>query len=365
MHLTLRGKVRRLINSVLIVSFASTCAQASAQGCDLLLRDGVFNTFSHTSGSYDNATWHQAWCSGTLKQTSSSGSTGVSLDVVVQSIPIGLGFNDAQQFQTMYKTQFCGAVDRTNVDFKNDSAFQKTADPSLMSAYNQCKKVESKGLETEFTESPNHQVFTVTMRYIPAFVAAGGAKPRLKSISFAPATGVTCTGTIKPPMLLDENSNSLQCQRKATANVSVLINTDVGAFSRDLPPVTPPPTDQEKVMGAMPQGTILIWAAKKPVPAGWHLCNGEAGTVDLTGRAPVGVVATKSVGDKDGEAEHSHTGTGTASSNISRQAHVWSPGHNFQAEGPDTADHSHPVTITTDTKPNLPPSTYVQFIMKL
>lgn len=208
MLFALRVLCGRVVTGVLTLSFLLTTQHAVAQGCDLLLRDGVFNSFDHTSGSYANGTWHQAWCSGTLKTTSSSGSTGVSLDVVVQSIPIGLGFNDAQQFQTMYKTQFCGANDRTQVDLRSEAAFQKTADPALMAAYNQCKKVESKGLETEFVESADHQVFTVTMRYIPAFVAAG-AKPRLKSLNFSPATSVVCTGTIKPPMLLDENSNSL------------------------------------------------------------------------------------------------------------------------------------------------------------
>lgn len=329
------------------------------QGCDLLLRDGVFNTFNAGSGSYSYDQWHQAWCSGTLKQTSSGGSTGVSLDVVVKTIPIGLNFSDAQQFQSMYQSKFCGSADRTKVNLEQESTFQKTADPVLLSEYVQCRQVETKGLETHFTESPNHKVFVVTMRYNQPFEDAN--KPSVKTISFVP-NSVSCTGTIKPPMKLDASSNSLQCERTVDTEVSVLINTDVGAFTRDLPAVTPPPTDQQKVMAAMPQGTIMGWAAKAPIPPGWHICDGQAGTVDLGGRVPYGTSDAAQVGTQDGKATHQHTVSGRTGAplnglndNVTQRGGIVAAGN----------DHTHSLSGTTNEVSNLPPVTRIIFIQKL
>ncbi len=350
-----------IIASVLIFLPALIPAVARAQGCDLLLRDGVFNVFNATSTRYSYDKWHQAWCSGTLKQTSSSGKSGATLDIGTDEISIGLGYNEAKQFQEMYQQKFCSNTNRTTVDFSQDAAFQKTADPSLLAAYVQCRQVETHGLQTYFTLSPNQKVFTVSMRYNQAFEAKD--RPRVKSISFVPAKGVRCKGTITPPMTLDANSNSLQCERLTDDAVSVLVNTDLGAFTRDLSSVTPPPSDQERVLAALPRGTILAWAAKVAVPGGWHICDGEAGTPNLLDRYPVGTNQASKVAELFGEATHSHAGTGLATENIQRLG--WSACCNFQTGGNSTFNHQHPVTITTDAKPNNPPSARVMFIMKL
>src|SRR5688572_32208853 len=111
-----RGRSKACQVAILFVLCVTRAATSWAQGCDLLLRDGIFNTFNQTSGRYAYDKWHQAWCSGTVRQVSSGSTTSVSLDMVVEAIPIGLGFSDAQQFQSYYRQQFCGNVERTNVN---------------------------------------------------------------------------------------------------------------------------------------------------------------------------------------------------------------------------------------------------------
>lgn len=354
--------VCRVAPAVLLSALLPLLAtQAQAQGCDLLLRDGVFNTFNSGASRYGYDKWHQAWCSATLKQTSSGSSTGASLDLVVEQIPIGLSYNDAKSFQEMYQSKFCSNSGGTQIDFSQESAFLKTADPSLMAAYVQCRAVETKGLETQFVVSPNQKVFTITMRYNKPFELV--QKPLVKSLSFVPAAKVTCQGTIKPPMKLDADSNSLQCERLTSDQVSVLINTSVGGFTRDLAAVQAPPSDEEKVLAALPSGTILGWAAKKALPKGWRICDGEAGTPDLTDRSPVGTKDGSKVGEKFGEETHSHNGSGTARQDITK--HGWSGCCNFESNGPSTYNHSHPVDIATDSRSNRAPSTRIVFIMKL
>ena len=349
-----------VIASIAVIGLANP-AIALAQGCDLLLRDGVFNSFNQTSGRYAYDKWHQAWCSGTIKQSGSSSSTSVSLDMVVEAIPIGLGFSDAQQFQSFYKQQFCGNVDRTKIDLAQDAAFTKTADPALVAAYVQCRQVENAGLVANFTLSPDQKVFTIAMRYNGPFEMA--TRPALRSISFVPATAVKCAGTIKPPMKLTADFHALQCERTSDKQVSIMLNTAVGAYTRHLAAVPAPPSDQQIIMAALPSGTILGWAAKTPIPAGWRICDGQAGTPNLVNRVPLGTSAAADVAQLTGADTHSHQASGTATNNITH--HGWAPGIQFQRDGPQTFSHTHPVAVTVDAAPHLPPATRIIFIMKM
>lgn len=331
------------------------------QGCDLLLRDGVFNAFNASSGRYTYDKWHQAWCSGTLKQSGSSSQTGANLNLGVEEISLGIGFSDARTFQEMYQQKFCGNNARSTIDFSQEAAFQRTADPGLIAGYTQCRKIETRGLETVFQASPTQNVFTVSMRYSQLF--ENNARPKVKSIGFLPKGTVRCTGSLVPPMYLNASFNSLQCERLKDSPVSVFVDTELGAFTRDLPAVTPPPSDTERVLAALPRGTILAWGARQRIPTGFHVCDGTAGTPDLKDRYPIGTIEEAKIGETLGEAKHSHSGSGTASMDIAK--HPWAPGAQFESEGNHTYRHTHPVTITTDERPNYPPSTRVTFIMKM
>ena len=347
------------ILSLLLLSFIAP--QLMAQGCDLLLRDGVFNSFNNSSSKQTYDKWHQAWCSGTLKQSGSTSNTGANLSFGFEDISLGIGFTDAKQFQEMYQQKYCGNNSRTTIELSQEAAFQKTADPALIAGYVQCRKIETRGLETNFQLSPTQNVFTVSMRYSQSFEAS--ARPKVKSIAFLPRGAVRCTGSITPPMFLNASFNSLQCERLKDVPISVFVDTELGAFTRDLPSVSPPPSDTERVLAAIPRGVILAWAARRPIPAGFHVCDGKDGTPDLSDRFPAGTVDQTKVGQTFGAAKHSHAGTGTAAMEITKYG--WSPNQQFESEGTHTFRHTHPVTITTDEKENYPPSTRLLYIMKM
>jgi hypothetical protein len=71
----------------------------------------------------------------------------------------------------------------------------------------------------------------------------------------------------------------------------------------------------------MPIGAIIMWWSNNPVPAGWHVCDGTAGTPNLVGRyllaAGPGVALGQTGGAwnasaaTDAQGQHSHAGVTT------------------------------------------------------
>lgn len=53
-----------------------------------------------------------------------------------------------------------------------------------------------------------------------------------------------------------------------------------------------------------PVGTIVIWSgAEEEIPAGWHICNGEDGTIDLRDKFVLGAGTAHPVGETGGSEE--------------------------------------------------------------
>lgn len=88
----------RAIRIFAIAQFAAI-GLAAAQGCDMLLRDGVFNTFNKSGTRFAYDEWHQRWCSATVQGGSGSGTTGVGVNAMLGEIPLGLSYDDARSFQ--------------------------------------------------------------------------------------------------------------------------------------------------------------------------------------------------------------------------------------------------------------------------
>jgi microcystin-dependent protein len=62
----------------------------------------------------------------------------------------------------------------------------------------------------------------------------------------------------------------------------------------------------------VPTGLVILWyGSTGSIPAGWHLCDGSAGTIDLRGRFPVGAGtgSSYSVGDTGGSTTFTAAGT--------------------------------------------------------
>lgn len=347
---------------------------AVAQGCDLLLRDGVFNTFNETSGRRSNAEWHQAWCSGVLTSSNRAGETSLSLELPVKKIPIGLSFGTAQEFQQMYKSQFCGNADRVASNYASSAAFTQTADPGLLSAYVQCKAVEGRGLEARFIPSQDNSVFTLTLRYNRIYDLGANIPPRITAVSFAPeAAQVSCNGgsirlPLRRPLNLTENVQNLQCERRSDIPLQISINTDAGNFTRELPSRIPPPTQEELVLSGLPAGTVLVLSNEVPLPAGWRVCDGESGTPDLINRVPLGAASGfGAVGDgmlvlppmtvvSFGEGFNGAVVKQNSPHIGPRQGQSWGPYHPLRSKGS---------TPETTIGPVLPPHARVLFVCKI
>lgn len=55
---------------------------------------------------------------------------------------------------------------------------------------------------------------------------------------------------------------------------------------------------------SLPIGSVIMWAGTlETIPTGWHLCNGEDGTIDLRGMFALGAGGTYNLGDTGGSEE--------------------------------------------------------------
>lgn len=111
----------------------------------------------------------------------------------------------------------------------------------------------------------------------------------------------------------------------------------------------------------LPAGIITIWfGAIVDIPDGWALCDGTAGTPDLTDRFIEGAGGALNPGDTGGNANHDHTFTSDG------HTHTLPAGANLAA-GPafsSTTGSSFAIG-TTDNSSSLPPFYALAYIMKL
>jgi hypothetical protein len=363
--------MKRLIGIVLAALLSFAAQRAYAQGCDALLRDGAFETLNQFGSTFRTDEWHNAWCNGTLVQTTQNSSHQAKLNLVVFEIPLGFSYDDAKSFQQFYQTSYCGTADRSTVDMSQVGILRKTVSPDLVSAYVDCHKTELSGLRTTFKAMSDNKTFVMTMRYVGD--GHDHDKAVLDTISFRPSSNKPpkCDGTLKAKTKIGLDTVSMSCERFTDGPITVFVGTNVGAFYRQLAPIVPPPTDTERVMKALPAGTILPWSGKGTVPSGWHLCDGTAGTPNLVNQYLIGTDDLASVGKATGEPSHTHRvvgGTGYPGDggfagepeNRGRNAlFCCTEGHNGYRI------HGHGFDVTPPPVSNRPPSVYVRYIIKL
>lgn len=108
-------------------------------------------------------------------------------------------------------------------------------------------------------------------------------------------------------------------------------------------------------------GFIALWHGSiASIPAGWHLCDGAAGTPDLRGRFVVGASVALPPDSTGGAASHVHTFTGDG------HLHALDPGVDI-AIGVDfdMFTSTDPASGTTDSEANLPPYYALAYIMRV
>lgn len=359
--ITIMKKKLTIILGVFILNLTS---KSNAQECETILMNGVFNTFNSYTGNYSSSEWHNFWCNGTVEKSSSSSSSSAGLNLGFAKISLGMSFDDAKEFQRIYQSINCGSNSGATQDYSSNTVIQKVASPEILKAYVDCKKLQSSGLVVDLSlRESDKRVFVVDVKYTGAWQA--GAGPKVKKVTFLPNVISTKEGSLQDGVELKSGQTfSMICERTAEYPVTVYVETEVGTFHADLPPTIPPPTDQEKIMAAMPRGTIFGWFDPVKIPKGWVICDGNNGSPNLIERFPVGTgITTNNLGSMFGSETHEHTVTGNTSNDAKDRSK--GDGNGLQGEGDECMFHTHTVTGKTDKVSNIPPATRIIFIMKL
>jgi hypothetical protein len=334
--------------------------------------NGVFNTFNSYTGNYRSAEWHNFWCNGTVERINSSTSSDAGLNVGFAKISLGMSYADAKEFQRVYQTINCGTNSGATENYSTNTVIRKVASPELLRAYVDCKRLQSSGLLVDMSVRPDDKkVFVVDVKFTGAWGGTGASGPKVKKVSFMPNVISSREGSLQDGVELAKGQTySMICERSTDIPITVYVETETGTFHADLPPFTPPPTDQEKIMAAMPRGSILGWYDPTKFPKGWALCDGKNGTPDLNDRFPVGTTNNTVLGDKTGDASHQHTFSGKTDypQNLDgAEFDRYKNGgpHAMQKDGGQRVLHYHTYSGATQPASSLPPATRIMFIMKL
>lgn len=107
-------------------------------------------------------------------------------------------------------------------------------------------------------------------------------------------------------------------------------------------------------------GIIAIWSgAVVDIPTGWHLCDGDEGTIDLRDQFVVGAGDTYNPDDTGGALTHFH------SASIPAHVHSLDGGDDIAVgAGFSITTNAIPLTAQTDVKSNLPPYYSLAYIQK-
>lgn len=123
---------------------------------------------------------------------------------------------------------------------------------------------------------------------------------------------------------------------------------------------------------SLPIGSVIMWAGTlETIPTGWHLCDGEDGTIDLRGMFALGAGGTYNLGDEGGSEmvvltidqmpSHRHSvrmSTGSGSGSMTMLQYT---------TGSQTTSASNPIGISGNDEPhpNMPPYKALYYIQKI
>ncbi|WP_124846853.1 hypothetical protein [Acidipila sp. EB88] len=252
-----------------------------ATGCEALLAQGVYDGIQQSATNSSASTYHQAICTGTVQQSSGGSSTGGGASIVIPgvNIPLGLNFNDAQNFQNTYKSAFCSGIDTSVLTDQSLRFLSSVASPVLVQGYNACVIARNKGLQSFTTIAPDNKSVRFELWFTPIIHPNDSAT--IGRVSIVPAGNATCRGII-PNTRLGLDHSTLICTRTNNSGVSIVVPTSQGDLSAFLTPTPPPPSTTQVVMSALPKGIILPWSDPSlAIPNGWHICDGTNGTPNL------------------------------------------------------------------------------------
>ncbi|WP_124846757.1 hypothetical protein [Acidipila sp. EB88] len=276
-------------------------AQVST-GCEALLAQGVYDGIQQTAANSSASSYHSALCTGTVQQSSGGGSAGGGASIVIPglNIPLGLNFNDAQNFQNSYKSSFCHGLDTHDLSDQNLTFLSSVASPVLVQGYNACVASRRQGIQSSILTAPDNKSISFEVWFTPTIHPNDSAITG--KISINPASNATCDNGVPQNTRLGLSHQTMVCTRVGNEGVTIILPTSQGDLRASLPPAPPPPSATQVIMGALPKGIILPWSdASVSIPNGWHICDGTNNTPDLRDRVFLQGSAIPDVGKIDGK----------------------------------------------------------------
>lgn len=374
--------MRAVLVSIIYLTSASIARAQDA--CVALLKHGIYTSHTTQSSAQTFQQFRSTFCSfySSYRQAHSSESASASIPIV--DIPLGLSgsltFGEADALQQgLCSTQSGSSSDQA---FWLDVA--QFIDPAGADAFKECVKALRGGLSIDAQINDDETIAVISVAYTPPF---GAGPATLNRVDFdgwdCPPPGgdaIDMRDIVGKTGQLVNNKVSIKCTRQVrqtpflsggqqiVADRALLsVSTTAGTYTQFFRPklFADPLADTAKVLASYPKGTILPFAGTlQAIPAGWHLCDGTMGTVNLVNRLPYGASQDVQVGKPEGKVEHSHTFSGTTSQpgGVDNVHVIQNDNAPLTVKG---VDHKHTFGGTTSIEPNLPPVTRIFFIQKI
>jgi len=396
----------RLRAIVTLALFLGFCLVTQAQdACIALLNSGIYDTISSSTSQSSNQQVRAKFCSWYSSYRTQNSGASANATIPIADIPIGIGGSYTYGSADALSQAVCqdnSSLANSNNVFTNAARY---IDPNAAAAFSACVTAEQHGIRAQALISDDNTLFNIDLSYSPPEGQQNGAT--VTSVQMLPPDAFDCptpmNGGTDVRSLVGQNGAlknvnvSLTCQRKvlnppqmigtvltSAESGIVAIHTSAGSFTQFFPaiPAPNPLTDTQKIMAALPVGTILVWDRPlSDIPQGWHLCDGTNGTVNLIDRIPMGIptIGEPAGGPPSGSPDdtalgranegaltHTHSFTHGQATDKESQGGVRQDPHPGGGQWVGSAGHTHPLSgVVTDSASSLPPVTRVIFIQKL
>jgi hypothetical protein len=375
------------ITSVALGLVAFTAAKAQQDACVALLQHGIYASHVTETSQQSYSEYKSNFCSwySSYRESHSGGSAGIQIPIA--DIPVGFSGSMTYGEADALNKAICTAdysQGANNQSFVDASHY---IDPNGAAAFAACATAEGGGLRLQTNINDNETAAVIAIAYQPSLGQGPATVQRVDTPGWKcikpDSGGISIQDIVGKQGRLGSQQYSIVCERtvfdtpKTVGGLQVVsdqatinIGTTAGSFIQQFRPVLyrDPLADTAKVMASYPKGTILPFAGRsEDIPAGWHMCDGHLGTVDLVDRAPFGTIAPDKIGTEDGQMTHTHKFTqGQQTGSESNGG-----GHRIDPNccaGDSVANsgHKHSLTgVETDPTSSLPPITRVYFIQKI
>jgi hypothetical protein len=362
-------------------------AASADDACTIIAKQGLYDTHVTKSSTQTFSEFKSNFCNwyGSYRESHSGGSGSATIPIA--DIPLGLSASLSYgEADSMYQG-LCSAKSGTDSSQVVWSDVTQYVNPTAAAAFTECVKALHGGLVIDPHLNDEETIFTISVAYNPPTGADPTTVERVDVAGWScdkPANnGIDLRDYINKQKKFGNQAVGLFCRRNVKAvpyaydglqvtadPATISIQTFAGNYTQFFRPkiYREPLADTAKVMASYPKGTILPYAGHlENIPAGWHICDGHDGTVNLVDYVPYGASTNAQVDaaaqDKhEGNRTHQHSVPDTQppfkgfNGNVKQEG-----GQPLTAMGTDTQHHIG----NTSSADNLPAVTRIFFIEKI